>query len=97
MNKHTVGPWTVSNYTDITGIENDIENNCFGIVDVAHVYLCEVEGKYEANARLIASAPDLLEALKSAHHMLTRDYIDPAKMAVIEKVYAAIAKATCQP
>ena len=32
----------------------------------------------------------LLAALKSAKHMLERDYIDDAKMAVIEKCDAAI-------
>ena len=35
---------------------------------------------------------DLLAALKSAHWMLTRDYIDDAKMAVVEKCDAAITK-----
>lgn len=45
-------------------------------------------------ATLIPASSELLEALKSAKHMLERDFIDGAKMAVIEKCDAAIAKAT---
>lgn len=92
--KHTAGPWTHEGQGDITGVENDHENGCVGLVDVACVYLRTVPCRTEANARLIAAAPDLLAALRSAHHMLTRDYIDDAKMAVIEKCDAAIASAT---
>ncbi len=36
----------------------------------------------------------LLAALRSAKHMLTRDYIDDAKMAVIEKCDTAITEVT---
>ena len=85
MSKHTQGPWTVSNETDISGIENDPENGCVGPVDVAHVYLRTVQGRTEANARLIAAAPDLLEALRE----IAADYSDPIRLA-----RAAIAKAT---
>jgi hypothetical protein len=85
MTKHTQGPWTVSNKTDISGIENDPENGCVGFVDVAHVYLRTVQGRTEANARLIAAAPDLLEALRE----IAADYSDPIRLA-----RTAIAKAT---
>lgn len=64
MSKHTPGPWSVIFGTDITGIENDPENGCVGLVDVAHVYMRTVTGRHEANARLIAAAPELLKALK---------------------------------
>jgi hypothetical protein len=47
-----------------------------------------------ANAHLMAAAPDLLTALKTAKWMLERDYIDQHKLEVIEKCEAAIAKAT---
>ncbi len=47
----------------------------------------------EKHANALAAAPDLVAALKSAEHMLTRDYIDPAKLTVIEKCQAALAKA----
>ena len=62
--KHTQGPWTHVGQGDITGIENDPANGCVGPVDVCCVYLRTVEGRSDANARLIAAAPDLLEAAK---------------------------------
>jgi hypothetical protein len=65
---HTLGPWAIADGTDITGIENDPKNGCVGPVDVAHVYLRTVLGRTEANARLIAAAPELLEALEDLLH-----------------------------
>lgn len=53
----------------------------------------ECEEKARFLVRAANSHADLVAALKSAHHMLTRDYIDDAKMKVIEKCEAAIAKA----
>ena len=60
--KHTPGPWTHEGNGDITGIED----NGFGRgpVDVCSVYLRTVKGRTEANARLIAAAPELLAALQ---------------------------------
>jgi hypothetical protein len=83
MSNHTPGPWTHEGQGDITGIED----NGFGRgpVDVCSVYLRTVEGRHEANARLIAAAPDLLEACKAA---LSDD------QPYIEKCKAAIFKAT---
>ena len=62
MSAHTPGPWIHEGQGDITGIED----NGFGRgpVDVCSVYLRMVDGRHEANARLITAAPDLLEALK---------------------------------
>lgn len=62
--KHTAGPWKHEGDGDITGIENDPENGCVGPVDIASVYLRTVPGRTEANARLIAAAPELLVALE---------------------------------
>ena len=90
MNKHTPGPWTHEGQGDITGIED----NGFGRgpVDVCSVYLRAVEGRHEANARLIAAAPDLLEALErlvSAARDVGHGYMDQA----IDNAESAIAKA----
>ena len=92
---HTAGPWTVSHDTDISGVENDPKNDCFGIVDVAHVYLREVPGKHEANARLIAAAPDLLQELTNLCELAKKR---PGSLyeykAAVDSARAAIAKAT---
>lgn len=85
--KHTPGPWLVEHDTDITGSEASPEIGCVGKVDIAHVYLRAVPGKTEANARLIAAAPDLLEALRVAEESV-------GDLKALEIVRAAIAKAT---
>lgn len=72
MTKHTPGPWTAD------GEDSDWEINFNGI-SIAEVY-------DEADARLIAAAPDMLAALEAVE----ADYIK-ADLRVI--VRAAIAKA----
>ena len=89
--QHTPGPWAVIYDTDITGTECDPANGCVGSVDVAHVYLRTVPGKSEANARLIASAPDLLEALILLVAGI-ENAVSPTFMPLV-KARAAIAKA----
>jgi hypothetical protein len=69
MSKHTKGPWKVSidnDYRIIAQYQNK---------DVANTYLGMpknrlVELEWKANARLIASAPELLEACKKLHKEL---------------------------
>jgi hypothetical protein len=103
--KHTPGPWTVSYETDISGIENDPANDCVGLVDVAHVYMRTVPGRHEANARLIAAAPELLEALKDLletfeseiHCEYDGTSMLYEKLSYADGARAAIAKATNQP
>ena len=102
--QHTSGPWTHEGLGDITGIENDLANGCVGKFDVASVYLRIVPGKTEANARLIASAPDLLAALKDLAQSIVwkefgeyRGFTEEMPLPIItavENARAAIAKAT---
>ena len=89
MNKHTPGPWTHEGQGDITGIED----NGFGRgpVDVCSVYLRAVEGRHEANARLIAAAPDLLEALEYCLDCLGDEFALPSDCQSTAR--AAIARA----
>ncbi len=61
MNKFTPGPWEHTGQGDIVGKEDN--GYGLGYVDVCSVYLRTVRGRTNANARLIAAAPDLLEAL----------------------------------
>lgn len=87
MSKHTPGPWTHEGQGDITGVENDPANGCVGEVDVACVYLRTVPGRHEANARLIAAAPDLLKALEDIAGYYPNSWAS-------DTARAAIAKAT---
>lgn len=91
---HTPGPWVIC---EAHGIQGEL---CF------HKIVCEATdetiastwaGPHEANARLIASAPELLEALEACELRLThlaqnsQDVVRELKQA-----RAAIAKATGQ-
>jgi hypothetical protein len=64
MSAHTKGPWTAGHFSSVVGLpvmaQPDPTSNS--------VVICGVRGDREtaeANARLIAAAPDLLEALRS--------------------------------
>ena len=64
--KHTPGPWFV-NYLDgerYSIVDNKDMGAFSGIAIVA--FHDDAEGETKANARLIAAAPELLEALKQA-------------------------------
>ena len=85
MNKHTPGPWFVdASRQEGLAIRHDSKMICqipgYGV------------GTRIDDARLIAAAPELLEALKLADAMLSGSNMN-AK-AVEKKVRAAIAKAT---
>jgi len=59
---------------------------------VAHVYLRAAPGRTEANARLIAAAPELLAALKGLI-----DLAGPSCVGACDVARAAIAKAEGRP
>lgn len=70
MSKHTHGPWTVH---DLWNNTRTVENGGVFEVEEAHYDVKErledgrdFEGVIEANARLIAAAPELLEACVAA-------------------------------
>ena len=95
MSKHTPGPWTHEGYGGITGTENGRKYN------VACVYLRIPAGRQEANARLIAAAPDLLDALEgiigyfdSENSVSVSQATIKASSDEIKAARAAIAKAT---
>jgi hypothetical protein len=103
--KHTPGPWEVY-YPDITGcgLGIDTADSKTSIVvfdDEAGVYGAGEQD--EANARLIAAAPELLEALQIAHQYMQVFMIRGEEPLVGEnlktdlyKVLEAIKKATGQ-
>ena len=93
MTKHTPGPWNF--YDD----SNDGKTNRIEIVavgkTVARIYH-SVPAEDLPNARLIAAAPDLLEALETALDGWQREFEYLAKRTPewVTKARAAIAKAT---
>ena len=62
--KGTPGPWFVDEHGDI------VDSNSESIADV----WIAVDGNEEANARLIAAAPDMLEALLLFVEINNKDY-----------------------
>lgn len=86
MSMHTPGPWKVAKpqrtYRD--------GNLMYGIVGPECVIDYEDWGFTEADARLIAAAPDLLEALKELADYVRTDLVDSD---IARRVEAAIAKA----
>ncbi len=79
MSKHTPGPWEAAErgeYLDYGGRSRVIFGDGIRLAVVHHNDVPEDE----ANARLIAAAPDLLAAIRSAPHPLghsdSRSFID---------------------
>lgn len=65
MNKHTPGPWNATKINPVTG---DIDDCYLYVEPGIAVIERKVKGRDQydaANARLIAAAPDLLEALEA--------------------------------
>jgi non-homologous end joining protein Ku len=94
MSEHTAGPWKFT-YTDESGECFIIAKNLGGMVGAALPWPTEIDARdfrrVIANARLIAAAPELLEALRQMVVNAEADgkeYRDCYKNAV-----AAIAKA----
>ena len=79
--KHTPGPWNIG-----------INNGKYIVVPVPEDSATDIEcGKNEANARLIASAPDLLAALEE---LCADKYLsDPINADRMANARAALAKA----
>jgi hypothetical protein len=86
--KYTAGPWTTGrSILDRWRIEED---NCDGKAIATGI-------ANEANARLIAAAPDLLEALMAALERIPNEHDfdhTPSDDAVRDQARAAVAKAT---
>lgn len=90
--KHTPGPWKVIDraLNGGEGVSIEAENG--------YTEVCKVNKSYHsrtANARLIAAAPELLEALKEAENWLAEyeDGPDSGLQGLLAQARAAIAKA----
>jgi hypothetical protein len=95
MTEHTTGPWRLHQwskaagnpgvYSRVTAVSNDLED-----VDICRFDLFPDAGDaHEANARLIAAAPEMLAALKM---VLQHGRIDDSESRMAQ-VAAAITKA----
>lgn len=101
MSTHTAGPWTVRRFDRNIG---KVPNTGFHVIDGQGVVISEAfpaphaVAINEANARLIASAPDLLAALRlmvaagEESARSSQPYPPPVECMAIAR--AAIAKAT---
>ena len=68
MSKHTPGPWRLDRHSVL--------------IPIAPYEWAEAYGGSEANARLIAAAPDLLDALKRISEFRLQDFMGPCHMAM---------------
>ena len=92
---HTPGEWTIKKMDNATG---------YRITDKSGAYIASLMNKYgwagraEANASLIAAAPELLEAAQNLVNELSPNYnFDPSKYPpVLQAMQSAINKATKQ-
>lgn len=65
--KHTPGPWRIEGYTRLLGggvTGHTISHGVNNYRDGPEGYVCTTNGTSEADARLIAAAPDLFDALQ---------------------------------
>ena len=98
--KHTPGPWFVPDQTYARNLTVEVDDGiaCPGSGG-AMSYTTDVcvlgwngTPEWDANARLIAAAPDMLEALRSVVDTCRADC--PAGLPALSDARAAIAKAT---
>lgn len=90
---HTQGPWSYIGNGDVVAKS---DKYCGGEKDIASVFLT-VNDEDEANARLIAAAPELLEALKEIVSQIDQGGAGGkvfSRDACIAQARAAISKAT---
>lgn len=109
MSKYTPGPWTTrKQFANRWLIEKDQGSNEAGeklvplCLAAVHTTILEVgcsDRDTEANARLIAAAPDLLQALKALSASIFTPDADqsPELSAAIKMTIDAISKAEARP
>lgn len=91
MSKHTSGPWAFwSGYNAYDKIEAQVTAEDGDIVIASYNHLI-AEG--EANASLMAAAPDLLEALELLIGKAYKQNFNDAYPEILEKCESAMAKA----
>jgi hypothetical protein len=101
MTQHTPGPWTANDDGSVTaflddGVIDEVICSLIGVkIDAS--FFTDVPGQTEANTRLIAAAPDLLEACRQLAKL--GDWTGPTPAGFTEAwecAVSAIAKATAE-
>lgn len=91
MTKHTSGPWDIKNKENefiIVNVQRDRPDYTVAFIPNINKYT-----QNTANAQLIATAPELLEALKMASDFLNYGEAMHSSKLVYDIIEAAIAKA----
>jgi hypothetical protein len=95
MSKHTPGPWSYwSGYNPFDKIESQVTAEGGDIVIASYNSLID---QGEANACLMAAAPDLLEALEGVERLCSQSGYVGVNGQYLKVVRAAIAKARGKP
>lgn len=108
MTTHTPGPWTISTSPPVDyalTIHGASLKQSGGFPVVADILERTTDGTHEANARLIAAAPDLLEALQDMlsiygvreEHLVGGSFITRTEVETCNEARAAVFKATGEP
>ena len=87
--QHTPGPWDVATKAGDGGLVVRSSKSMHELCQIHSSY--KYKDAHKANARLIAAAPELLEALVSMLHL--RKMPDEVAECVLDRAVAAIAKA----
>jgi len=97
--KHTPAPWRVEGHRSGVPHGHIISHGINSHGDGPEGYVCDTWNSSDADARLIAAAPDLLEALKwIAHHYANQDMNHrDFRVEAAQRAEAAIAKAEGKP
>jgi len=86
MSAHTTGPWHIDG-SDVFAKDDSLVVDCSIAIARPDLEIC-------ANARLIAAAPDLLQALDDLLLCIEVDALMPESVSFMRQARAAIAKAT---
>lgn len=93
--RHTPGPWTAGEGAYSGGVycDNALGSRVAIVYGKGQDYSVFSSGEEEANAALIAAAPDLLHALLCLKEWVDDHAVKPAEIAELQTALAAIAKA----
>ena len=95
MTQPTPGPWMINQETQEVYAEPDPKGPSIVVADCCNANAPDSDKEQEANARLIAAAPELLEALANALENIEGCLVgqDLPSMIIRDKARAAIRKA----